>query len=46
MTYYCNYYFNSKFKCKKEEQLSESITDIPNAEDNDNEEDRKGYKTG
>ena len=43
MTYYCNYYFNSKFKCKKDEELSESTTDIPNVEND--EEDRKGYKT-
>ena len=43
MTYYCNYYFNSKFKCKKDEELTESTTDIPNVEND--EEDRKGYKT-
>ena len=42
MTYYCNYYFNSKFKCKKDEELTESTTDIPNAEND--EEDRQGYK--
>merc|ERR1719260_420898 len=34
MTYYCNYYFNSKFKCKKDEDMTESSTDLPKDKEN------------